>query len=51
MLKIGLYDKVLAMVTKDKFTSVDKKERQNLDFKAGDTDCVWGKIQEKGKTC
>lgn len=40
----------MAMTTKDNFTSVDKKERQNLDFKAGDTVCVWSNIQEKGKT-
>ncbi len=38
------------MITKEKFTSVDKKERKDLDFKAGDTICVWSKIQEKGKT-
>lgn len=37
------------MITKEKFTSVDKKERKDLDFKAGDTICVWSKIQEKGK--
>ncbi len=38
------------MITKEQFTSVDKKERKDLDFKAGDTVCVWSKIQEKGKT-
>lgn len=50
MLNIDIYDKVDAMITKEKFTSVDKKERKDLDFKAGDTICVWSKIQEKGKT-
>lgn len=47
---MDIYDKVDAMITKEKFTSVDKKERKDLDFKAGDTVCVWSKIQEKGKT-
>ncbi len=37
-------------LTKEKFTSIDKEERKNLDFKAGDTIRVWSKIQEKGKT-
>ncbi len=37
-------------LTKSNFTSVDKEERKNLDFKAGDTIRVWSKIQEKGKT-
>jgi len=37
-------------LTKENFTSVDKEERKNLDFKAGDTVRVWSKIQEKGKT-
>jgi len=50
LLNIDIYDKVDAMITKEKFTSVDKKERKDLDFKAGDTICVWSKIQEKGKT-
>jgi large subunit ribosomal protein L19 len=50
LLNIHIYDKVDAMITKEKFTSVDKKERKDLDFKAGDTICVWSKIQEKGKT-
>ncbi len=44
-------DKVHAMeLTTEKFTPVDKEERKNLDFKAGDTIRVWSKIQEKGKT-
>jgi large subunit ribosomal protein L19 len=50
LLNINIYDKVDAMITKEQFTSVDKKERKDLDFKAGDTVCVWSKIQEKGKT-
>jgi len=51
LLKIHIYDKVHAMeLTKSNFTSVDKEERKNLDFKAGDTIRVWSKIQEKGKT-
>ncbi len=37
-------------LTKEKFTPVDTEERKSLDFKAGDTVCVWSKIQEKGKT-
>jgi len=47
-----IYDKVHAMadITKEKFTPVNKDERKNLDFKAGDTIRVWSKIQEKGKT-
>lgn len=40
----------MADITKEKFTPVDKNERKALDFKAGDTVCVWSKIQEKGKT-
>jgi len=52
LLKIALYDKVepMAEITKEQFTSVDKTERKALDFKAGDTICVWSKIIEKGKT-
>lgn len=51
MLKIGFYDKVEPMeITKTQFTSVNQEERKKLDFKAGDTVRVWGKIQEKGKT-
>lgn len=51
LLHIGIYDKVHLMeLTKENFTSVDKEERKNLDFKAGDTIRVWSKIQEKGKT-
>ncbi|HCY26121.1 TPA: 50S ribosomal protein L19 [Candidatus Nomurabacteria bacterium] len=37
-------------ITKTQFTSVNQEERKKLDFKAGDTVRVWGKIQEKGKT-
>lgn len=37
-------------ITKKQFTPVDQNERKNLDFKAGDTVCVWSKILEKGKT-
>ncbi len=37
-------------LTKENFTSVDKEERKNLAFKAGDTVRIWSKIQEKGKT-
>jgi large subunit ribosomal protein L19 len=29
---------------------VNQEQRKKLDFKAGDTVCVWSKIQEKGKT-
>lgn len=36
--------------TKAQFTPVDIASRKKLDFKAGDTVRVWGKIQEKGKT-
>lgn len=36
-------------ITKKQFTSVSQDERKNLDFKAGDTVCVWSKILEKGK--
>ena len=36
--------------TKEQFTPVDIASRKKLDFKAGDTVRVWGKIQEKGKT-
>lgn len=51
MLKIGFCDKVEPMeITKTQFTSVNQEERKKLDFKAGDTVRVWGKIQEKGKT-
>ncbi len=51
MRNIRIYDKVCPMeLTKVNFTSVDKEERKNLDFKAGDTVRVWSKIQEKGKT-
>lgn len=49
--KRHIYDKVHAMeLTTEKFTPVDKEERKNLAFKAGDTIRVWSKIQEKGKT-
>jgi len=37
-------------ITKKQFTPVAQEERKNLDFKAGDTICVWSKILEKGKT-
>lgn len=37
-------------ITKVQFTPVEKEERKNLDFKAGDTVRVWSKIIEKGKT-
>jgi large subunit ribosomal protein L19 len=37
-------------ITKKQFTPVDQNDRKNLDFKAGDTVCVWNKILEKGKT-
>jgi large subunit ribosomal protein L19 len=37
-------------VTKKEFTPVNQEQRKKLDFKAGDTVCVWSKIQEKGKT-
>lgn len=37
-------------ITKKQFTPVVQEERKNLDFKAGDTVCVWSKILEKGKT-
>lgn len=37
-------------ITKIQFTPVNQEERKKLDFKAGDTVRVWGKIQEKGKT-
>lgn len=36
-------------VTKKEFTPVNQETRKKLDFKAGDTVCVWSKIQEKGK--
>ncbi len=36
-------------ITKKQFTPVAQDERRNLDFKAGDTVCVWSKILEKGK--
>ena len=51
MPKIALYAKVAAMeLTKKEFTPVEQEARKQLDFKAGDTVCVWNKIQEKGKT-
>ena len=51
MLNIALYDKVEPMeITKKQFTPVAQEDRKNLDFKAGDTVCVWNKILEKGKT-
>ena len=51
MLKIAIYDKVQPMeITKKQFTPVVQEDRKNLDFKAGDTVCVWSKILEKGKT-
>ena len=37
-------------LTKKEFTPVEQEARKQLDFKAGDTVCVWNKIQEKGKT-
>jgi len=37
-------------ITKKEFSPVDKSSRAKLDFKAGDTVRVWGKILEKGKT-
>ena len=50
MLKIAIYDKVEPMeITKKQFTPVAQEDRKNLDFKAGDTICVWNKILEKGK--
>jgi large subunit ribosomal protein L19 len=50
LLKITIYDKVEPMeITKKQFTPVAQEERKNLDFKAGDTVCVWSKILEKGK--
>lgn len=46
-----MYDKVEPMeITKKQFTPVAQEDRRNLDFKAGDTVCVWSKILEKGKT-
>ena len=36
-------------ITEKQFTPVIQEERKNLDFKAGDTVCVWSKILEKGK--
>lgn len=36
-------------ITKQQFTPVIQEDRKNLDFKAGDTVCVWNKILEKGK--
>ncbi len=36
-------------ITKAQFTPVEQEARKNLDFKAGDTVRVWGKILEKGK--
>lgn len=36
-------------ITKKQFTPVIQEDRRNLDFKAGDTICVWNKILEKGK--
>jgi len=36
-------------ITEKQFTPVVQEERKNLDFKAGDTVCVWNKILEKGK--
>lgn len=36
-------------ITKKQFTPVSQDDRKNLDFKAGDTVCVWSKILEKGK--
>ena len=51
LLKIAIYDKVEPMeITKKQFTPVVQEDRKNLDFKAGDTVCVWSKILEKGKT-
>jgi large subunit ribosomal protein L19 len=48
--KKAIYAKVAAMeLTKTAFTPVDTASRKNLDFKAGDTVRVWGKIMEKGK--
>jgi large subunit ribosomal protein L19 len=50
LLKIAIYDKVEPMeITKKQFTPVAQDERKDLDFKAGDTVCVWNKILEKGK--
>jgi len=50
LLKESLYDKVKPMeITEKQFTPVVQEERKNLDFKAGDTVCVWNKILEKGK--
>lgn len=37
-------------ITKEQFTPIVKEDRKSLDFKAGDTVCVWSKILEKGKT-
>jgi large subunit ribosomal protein L19 len=37
-------------ITKAQFTPTDQASRKKLDFKAGDTVRVWGKILEKGKT-
>jgi large subunit ribosomal protein L19 len=45
-----MYDKVEPMeITKKQFTPVAQEDRKKLDFKAGDTVCVWSKIMEKGK--
>jgi len=45
-----MYGKVEPMeITKKQFTPVVQEDRKNLDFKAGDTVCVWSKILEKGK--
>lgn len=50
LLNIAIYDKVKPMeITKKQFTPVIQEDRKNLDFKAGDTVCVWNKILEKGK--
>ena len=40
----------MADITKSQFTPVEQEARKKLDFKAGDTVRVWGKIIEKGKT-
>lgn len=48
---MAIYDKVKPMeITKKQFTPVTQEDRKKLDFKAGDTVRVWGKILEKGKT-
>lgn len=47
---MAIYDKVAFMeITKKQFTPVTQEDRKKLDFKAGDTVCVWNKIIEKGK--